>query len=220
MNSRTLLLGHRGCRGRGYRVRENTVAAFDLALQHGCDGFEFDVRLTADGAAVICHNQKVGASAICRTHAERMRTLPVLEDVLDRYRDRAFLNIEIKVAGAEACLLSAVAKCPPSRGYVVSSFLPEVLTDLRQRHDSIPLGLICETKRQLARWPSLPIQFVIAKESLVTPQLIGKAHDRGKELFVWTVNRKSSMVRLAGWGVDGIISDKTDLLCATLRPGC
>ena len=220
MNSRPLLLGHRGCRGRKYRVRENTVAAFDLAIQHGCDGFEFDVRLTADGAAVICHNQKFGASAISRTNAERLRMLPALEDVIDKYRDRAFLDIELKVAGLESCLLSALSKFPPRRGFVASSFLPEVLSDLRQHSDSIPLGIICETRQQLARWPTLAIEFVIAKESLTTSRLVSEVHDSGKKLFAWTVNRKSSMLRLAGWGIDGIISDKPDLLCATVQRQC
>ena len=47
-----LLLGHRGMRG-SPEVKENTIEAFDLALQHGCHGFEFDVRLTGDRRAVI-----------------------------------------------------------------------------------------------------------------------------------------------------------------------
>ena len=47
-----LLLGHRGARV-GKSIPENTLASFDLALASGCDGFEFDVRLTADGQAVV-----------------------------------------------------------------------------------------------------------------------------------------------------------------------
>ena len=43
-------------------VPENTFASFDLALEHGCDGFEFDVRLTGCGRAVVCHDPKVEAS--------------------------------------------------------------------------------------------------------------------------------------------------------------
>jgi glycerophosphoryl diester phosphodiesterase len=55
MGTRPLLLGHRGtCRSAS--VRENTFNAFNLALTRGCDGFEFDVRLTADRVAVVCHD--------------------------------------------------------------------------------------------------------------------------------------------------------------------
>jgi glycerophosphoryl diester phosphodiesterase len=53
--TRPLLLGHRGARGIR-SIPENTIASFDRALADGCDGFEFDVRLTADGEAVICHD--------------------------------------------------------------------------------------------------------------------------------------------------------------------
>src|SRR5690348_7722209 len=97
MNSRPLLLGHRGCRGRKYRVRENTITAFDLALQHGCAGFEFDVRLTSDGRGVICHDQRFGRASIAKTKSADLRSLPVLEEVLERYGARAFLDIDLKV---------------------------------------------------------------------------------------------------------------------------
>jgi len=48
---------------------------------------------------------------------------------------------------------------------------------------------------------------------------VREAHDAGKVLFAWTVNDKASMLRLADWEVDGIISDNTELLVRTLRPG-
>src|ERR1700682_213446 len=94
-----LLLGHRGLRARSYRVRENTLAAFDLALQHGCDGFEFDVRLTADDTAVICHGHRFASITIAKAIAARLRILPLLEDVLKHYASRAFLDIELKEIG-------------------------------------------------------------------------------------------------------------------------
>jgi glycerophosphoryl diester phosphodiesterase len=212
-----LLLGHRGLRSRSFSVRENTLAAFDLALQHGCDGFEFDVRLTADDTAVICHGHRFASITIAKAIAARLRFLPLLEDVLERYARRAFLDIELKVPGIESHLLNAASKFPPQRGYVVSSFLPDVLIDLRSRNQSLPLGIICETHEQLSIWRDLPIQYVIAHERLITPELLRDAHGAGKAVFAWTVNRKASMVRLANNGADGIISDKTDLLVETLR---
>jgi glycerophosphoryl diester phosphodiesterase len=212
---RPLLLGHRGVRGRRYGVRENTIPAFDLALQHGCDGIEFDVRLTSDGAAVVCHNARSGGVPIAQASTGRVRALPLLDDVLARYAGRAFLDIELKVSGLESCLLCALAKGPPQRGYVVSSFLPAVLVDLRARSD-IPLGLICETARELQPWPELPIEYVIAKQSLVTPSLIVGVHRANKKLLTWTVNQREAMLRLSTWGADGLISDKADLLVRTL----
>src|SRR5438552_1113606 len=89
-----LLLGHRGARA-SRTIQENTLASFDLALEHGCDGFEFDVRLSADGRAVICHDPKVSGIEIARANQCELN-LPLLGDVVERYAQRAFLNIDRK----------------------------------------------------------------------------------------------------------------------------
>lgn len=210
-----IMLGHRGSRCSPL-VPENTFAAFDLALKHGCDGFEFDVRLSRDGVAVVCHDPAFERLSISRTDASRLADLPTLQAVLKRYRTRAFLDIELKVAGMEMELLRLVSRRHPKKRFVVSSFLPRILLELRRLNTRVPLGLICENKRQLRRWRVLPIDIVIAHQSLVTRRLLKDVHAAGKSLYVWTVNRKSAMVRLADMGVDGIISDRTELLAQTL----
>jgi glycerophosphoryl diester phosphodiesterase len=209
-----VLLGHRGSRFAS-SVAENTVAAFDLALKHGCDGFEFDVRLTASGRAVICHDPTVRGVTVAKAQSRQLRQLPVLRDVLKRYAKRAFLDIELKVLGLDSELLIALQEHPPARGYVVSSFLPEVLNDLRLRSGETPLGLICERRKQLDRWQKLPVECVIAHSSLITQDLVKELHDAGKRLIAWTVNDAPSMLRLAEWDIDGIISDDTALLAKT-----
>jgi glycerophosphoryl diester phosphodiesterase len=217
MASRPLLLGHRGLRSRSFSIRENTIAAFDLALQHGCDGFEFDVRLSADNRAVICHGARFAGITIARAACTRLRLLPLLDNILERYASRAFLDIELKVPGIESFMLDIVFRFPPVRGYVISSFLPKVLIDLRRRSESVPLGIICETDAQLSIWRHLPVHYVIAHERLITEELLANVHAAGKSLFAWTINKKASMIRLANWGVDGIVSDRTDLLVKTLK---
>jgi len=216
MNPRPLLLGHRGARGRKYRVPDNTVAAFDLALKHGCDGFEFDVRLTSDGCALLCHDRMFHRLRLSANPAARFKELAHLEEILARYSSRAFLDIELKVPGLESRLLSALRRHPPTCGYVVSSFSPEVLGSLRARARSVPLGIICKTRRQLSRWPLLPVEYVIAHKTLIAPRLAAQVRAAGKRLFVWTVNRRDAIDQMAGWGVDGIISDKPDIATAAL----
>jgi glycerophosphoryl diester phosphodiesterase len=210
-----LLLGHRGARA-SRSVPENTFASFDLALKHGCDGFEFDVRLTGCGRALVCHDPKVGAVTVSRATARQLTHLPRLEDVLERYGQRVFLDIELKVKSLEPLALTALRNHRPGRDYVVSSFFPEVVMELKARSSLIDVGIICEKRSQLARWSKLPVEYVIAQESLVNHELVEEVHDSGKRLFVWTVNNKKSMVRLAAWEVDGIISDDTELLVHTL----
>lgn len=210
-----LLLGHRGARGTK-SIPENTVASFDQALADGCDGFEFDVRLTADGKPVICHDPVVGGIEIVRARAQELAGLPQLQDVLGRYQDRAFLDIELKVAGLERVTSDLLREWPPRRGFVVSSFLPEVLQALHNEDSAIPLGLICETQAELRRWNPLPIQYVIPHLKLADAALIRKLKGAGKKILVWTVNAVEEMKRFAEWGVEGIISDDTKLLRGTL----
>jgi glycerophosphoryl diester phosphodiesterase len=213
VRNRPLLLGHRGARSNG--IAENSVTAFELAIEHGCDGFEFDVRLTADAQAVVCHGPRSRRITLAKAKYAQCRHLASLEEVLARFSRRAFLNIELKVPGLEEPLLSALRQHPPEQGYVVSSFLPEVLVELRARNETVPLGIICD--RNLPPWKDMPVNYLVPHRSLVTPGLVKNVHHSGKHLLTWTVNDKDSMVHFANWEVDGIISDKTELLVKTLR---
>jgi glycerophosphoryl diester phosphodiesterase len=215
MNSRPLLLGHRGARAIE-SISENTPASFDRALADGCDGFEFDVRLTEDGEAVVAHDPRFGKFKIERTMAQQLPTLPRLRDVLKRYQANAFLDIEIKVRGLERITLDLFLRHKPRRGFVVSSFVPGVLKGFRTQDLTIPLGLICETATQLRLWTELPIQYVVPHHVLAEPELVRKIKGAGKKVIVWTVNDPAEMQRFAELGVDGIISDDTSLLCRTL----
>ncbi len=233
---RPLLLGHRGAR---CYAPENTFAAFDLALAHGCDGFEFDVRLTADSACVVCHDPKLAGTLIATSTEAALRDswaaaagkvfrksravlhpescgLPTLSTVLFRYAPTAFLDIELKVPGLESLTVSMLQQRAPRHGYVVSSFLPEVITRLRHLDPRLPLGLICDRRSQLAMWPRLPISALFLHTRLVSRTLLDELRAAGRQVFVWTVNRAAEMRTYAEMQVDGIVSDDTQLLARTL----
>jgi len=213
--SRPLLLGHRGARR---YAPENSLPAFDLTLQHGCDGFEFDVRLTADGRSIICHDPKLAGIEIARhTYTEiypKAAEPPCLEHVLARFASRAFLDIELKVAGLEDAVFACLQESPARRGYVVSSFFPDVVQAVAAR--GLVTGFICDTQRELARWTGLPGEYVIPHYKLVSRPLVEEIHAGGRRVLVWTVNDERQMRRQAEWGVEGIISDDTALLVKTL----
>lgn len=198
---------------------ENTIAAFDYALAHGCDGFEFDVRYTRDRRSVLCHDPKIKNREIATTEytglERRGYTLACLEDVLVRFGESAWLDIELKVPGEEEAIAAAVRAHPPRRGYVISSFLPEVLLRLHEIDASLPLGYICEHAEEAERWSELPITTFLPHFSLVSRHLIDEVHIRQLQLMTWTVNRTEDLLRLAEWGVDGLISDDPKLLSLT-----
>jgi glycerophosphoryl diester phosphodiesterase len=217
MSGRPLLLAHRGARDRS-SSGENTFPAFDRALDEGCDGFEFDVRATGDGCAVVCHDPKIEGRVVSRTGCTQLPRLPRLEEVLRRYHQRGFLDIELKVRGLENKVLAALRDHQPARDYVVSSFRPEVVLELKARSAIAPVGIICERPHQLMNWRKLPVEYVIVHRSLTSRRLVQVVHAAGRKIFVWTVNSKKSMLRFAGWGVDAIISDDAKLLLDTFKP--
>ena len=210
-----LLLGHRGARVSN--IQENTFPAFDLAMQSGCDGFEFDARLSSDGMAVIAHDPVVDGREIAKTPAARLGTLPRLDDVLARYAAHAFLDIELKVPGLGPPVLAAVHQRMPER-CLISSFLPAVLGEVRNLDDSVALGFICDDAGKLPQWRELACEYVIVHQRLASEKLIESVYQAERKVFVWTVNHSAEMRRLAQAGVDGIISDDPELLGRTLRP--
>jgi glycerophosphoryl diester phosphodiesterase len=216
MPGRPFLLAHRGAHTGS--IAENSMAAFDRALDQGCDGFECDVRLTACGRALVCHNVNVGGVTVSRATATQLAHLPRIEEVIRCYGRRSFLDIELKVRGLEYRLLAALREHPPERNYLVSSFLPEVVLELKARSGAVPVGIICGKASQLMAWRKLPVEYVIVHKALVTRRLVQLVQSAGKKIFAWTVNDKKSMLRLAGWGVDAIISDKPRVLMQTLQP--
>ena len=179
------------------------------------DGFEFDVRLTGCGRAVVCHDPKVDGITVAQATADQLVALPILEDVLRRYSQRAFLDIELKVAGLESKVLNLLREHRMEEGYVVSSFLPEVVMELKTRSAKVQAGIICDKPGQLACWREPNAEYVIPHHSLVTLNLVKDVHGAGKKLLTWTVNDRKTMLRLADWKVDGIISDDTKLLAQT-----
>jgi len=216
MEMRPLLLGHRGARA-VKSIPENTLASFDFALSSFCDGFEFDVRLTADGQPVLRHDASIRGLEISKCSARKLR-LPSLRDVVSRYQRTAFLDIELKDAGLEVITVDLLHNVPPVRGFVVSSFLPDVLERVRGIDPGIPLGLICETPHQLERFGDLAADYGIFHHRLVRKDLIERMKASAKKTFVWTVNSAADMKRFSRWGADGIISDDPRLLALTLRP--
>ena len=210
---RPLLLGHRGA---SKYLPENTFEAFDLALQHGCDGFELDVRCTSDKIALICHDRDRKGKLLADCLAAKFPGLLVLDEVVKRYSNRCFINVELKVEGLHDAVMAAYSKYKPQRGFLVSSFKPEALIPLYELKSDFPLGLICKTEQQLSVWGQVPIDAVFAHTSLITEELRSLTANAGKQLFVWTVNREHDMRRFARMGIDGIISDDTALLTRTL----
>jgi len=168
---------------------------------------------------VLRHDPEICGNKISATDYSDLQTdgirMPRLEDVLARFGRLAYLDIEIKIGGNESAVVAALRACPPTRGYIVSSFLPEVLRRAHELDPCVPLGYICDSKDGLNLWTELPIAVLIPHHKLISRETIQHVRRREIKLFAWTVNQRRNLVRLAGWGADGLISDDPALLKST-----
>lgn len=136
-------VGVSGHRGACAELPENTLAAFRRALEHGAEGIELDVALSADGVAVVMHDTSVdrttsGTGDVADLTLEELRALdagggepvPTLDEVLALAAGRAEVNIELKAADAAAAVAACVAR-HPGLTWFASSGQWDALTELQ-----------------------------------------------------------------------------------------
>jgi glycerophosphoryl diester phosphodiesterase len=226
-----MVLGHRGARR---RAPENTLKAFDLALEEGALGVELDVRATADGALVIYHDDalEVGGkkhlvSSLSVQDVQDARSgdaqIPTLQQVL-AWQDRtgAFLNVELKGDGPGPLDLAerVITLVRGKPNTLLSSFHPLIVRALAHDLPEMPVALLVE--REPSGTFLLPDQLGTSalhpNHELVNAQSMAKWQKLGLGwIGVWTVNDPARAVELANLGVDVIISDVPGLVLEALR---
>ena len=223
--SRPVLLGHRGAP----RVaRENTLEAFQAALEAGLDGVEFDVQKTRDGVLVVHHDFHVEGAAIAELDwpdlKQRAPWVPRLEEVfelLDAYPE-AYANVELKSQppasdGREALLARALLAWPGRERAWVSSFDPLALVRLWRETKEIPLGLLYEQQEMLALRSCVHAEAVHPRRDLLDVDQVAALKAQGLKVVAWTVNDLEEARRLLSWGVDVLIGDDPEVLLAAPR---
>jgi len=145
-------MGHRGARA---EAPENTLMAFERALNIGADMVELDLRETEDGHLVCLHDPDVssttnGTGLVSQLTLDEIRSLdagesqrvPLLEEALDFARGRIGVNIDVKVHGAEERILEYVEKRGMIGTVMVSAFHHVILEITRELSPHIATALI------------------------------------------------------------------------------
>jgi glycerophosphoryl diester phosphodiesterase len=235
---RPLVMAHRGAQD---VTPENTLSAFHAAVDLGADAVEMDIVRCASGEIVVLHDDKVdrtsnGSGRVDELTLGALRELdagswfgpgfsgeriPLLDDVLDAVGGRIRLNIEIKLhrAGTQSMETELAGKLR-SRGLVpstiVSSFDPGALGCLRRVAPEIPRALLYSRDMPIGlrhAWPRywLAPQALHPHYTIVDENYMARARRSGYRVNVWTVDEAADMARLAGLGVDAIITDHVAL---------
>lgn len=226
MSARPLVVAHRGASA-GHV--DNSLEAFQGAIDAGADMIEFDVRRTYDDALVAFHDshvrrRPVGDLTRAELGAMTGHTPPLLEEVLALARGRIALDVELKEAGYVDRVLDAVDRHGDARpqALIVTSFLDEVVAEVKQRAPAVRGGLLVGTdrpgpnpvRRRLSEIApvararqcgadSVGMHFLIASLGALE-----RTHAAGLGAFVWTVNRDDGLRRFLGDPrVDAVITD-------------
>jgi glycerophosphoryl diester phosphodiesterase len=232
---RPWVIAHRGASA---AYPENTAAAFRGARRLGADAVEFDVRRTADGAPVVHHDAVVpGVGPIISMTAAQLRRraplLPTLEEALDACAGM-WVDVEVKNSPRDPdwdpghALVTPVVECLQAAGLLesamASSFHPEVLARTRRLAPTLALGWLVEEwmppEAALAEAAAAGYQAFLPPAALLAgdaaPRLIAAAHQAGLQLICWTVDDPAEGRRLAAAGIDGVATNRPDLLAGSL----
>jgi glycerophosphoryl diester phosphodiesterase len=210
-----LVIAHRGaCWDRP----ENTLAAFERAIELGAYAIEFDVQATRDGELVILHDRVRPAY----TELRRARPdVPTLDEVLDRVGGRIGLAVELKHPGRyprhrlTARTLAALdAHGVPPGSVTVVSFAPAAIAETRRLRPE--LRTVQHVGRASIRRAATYAWGVGFDDRWVTRRGIALARRLGLATTVYTVNDPARMRALVALGVDGIFTDRPDVLRALL----
>ncbi|MFC5729950.1 MULTISPECIES: glycerophosphodiester phosphodiesterase family protein [Nocardioides] len=223
---------------------ENTLAAFRHAAELGYDYLETDVHLTRDGVLLAFHDavldrvtDRVGAvrdltlADIRRARIAGREQVPTLVDLIDSFPQSRF-NIDIKSEAAVAPLAALVRERQLWDRVLVGSFSRSRIRRFRRLTEGrVPTAADPWETIMFRFSPSARLATLLAGGSfaafqvphrrgpfvVVTPGFLRRAHATGHQVHVWTVDDPAEMAELLDRGVDGLFTDRTDLLKDVLQ---
>ncbi len=224
------------------RARENTLYAFTKAVEFGYRYLETDVHLSSDGVLFSFHDDTLdrvtdGTGVPDRLPWSELSTvrvagrdpIPTLDELLESLPEARF-NVDLKVPQAVAPLARALDAHAAHDRVCVGSFSASRihafrrLVGTRVATASGPIGVAGYAYalgvRRIVRSPGVALQIPIRtwhdRVPVVTGGLIRTAHRAGRRVHVWTINDRTEMERLIDLGVDGLVSDRIDVLAEVL----
>lgn len=224
-----VIIGHRGVMG--YEP-ENTLKSFERAIELGVEMIELDVYALRDGSLVVFHDHKVnrttnGTGFITDKTLDEIKVLdagagekiPTLEETLNIIDRRTKVNIELKGEGTAQPVAEIITKYVNQSSwthddFLISSFNHPELYTFKTLVPEIKIGALTAT---------IPLEYAKYAEHLdafsvhpsvefVNKAFVDDAHRRGFKVFVYTVNDIDDFVHMERIGVDGVFSNKPDLL--------
>jgi glycerophosphoryl diester phosphodiesterase len=218
-----LRIGHRGARA--YEP-ENTLRSFKKAVEMGVDAVELDVRKTKDRQLVVIHDADVKKTTdgkglvseltlkeLKEFSAEKGEKIPTLKEALDFLDKKAKILIELKETDVEKQVLAVVREKGLQKNVIIVSFMEETLGKVRKLDKEVETGLIyVKHKNPIKAALEVEASYLLPLYRFTHTANVKKAHENGLKVIVWTINKPEEVIEYVKKGVDGIASDKPDIL--------
>ena len=234
ITAQTKIIAHRGFSS---IAPENTLVAFQKAIECKADYFELDVHKTKNDSIVVIHNSSVDKTSsnsrkgeIAKMNYSDLATvkvgysekfgnkyenekIPTLREALELAKGKIKVCIEIKVYGTEKEILKIINDLGVKDDVIIFSFYYQVLAKIRQLDKNIPiLFLINKADKMTIEYAKIIESNAIGVGygTTVTKEYLNFAHKNGIEVWKWTVNDEDEMQQLIDLGLDGLITDFPD----------
>jgi len=196
------------------------------------DMIEVDIRISRDRQLYVMHDKTTGRTAqenidlenataaeISRVRLKNGEPVPTLAAMLAALSGACGLNLEIKSRGAGA-LTAEYLRSSSYQGYILlSSFDEEEVLAARCVSPFLPTSVVFDTfaLRDISGYRERGYDIVSLRKKTVDEALINRCHEQDIRVYVWTVDDEREMKKLLTWGVDGIYSNKPELLKEVVR---
>ncbi|RVU31872.1 glycerophosphodiester phosphodiesterase [Rheinheimera riviphila] len=214
------IFAHRGVSG---HFPENTLLAIQAALDCGAYGIEIDV-FALDGELIVIHDRQLHRTTkavgniedytlaqLQQLNAGKGQIIPTLWQVLQLTNNRCVLNIELKGHDTAELLLQLLQRARQELAtdfakLLISSFHHPLLQQVKQGQPELAIGALtaCIPLDYCAFATQLSAVSVHCDRAFIDEKMVQDAHQRGLEVFVYTVNDQREALRLQALGVDGI----------------
>lgn len=222
---KVLIIAHRGASA--YEP-ENTLRSVKRALELDADMVEVDVRASRDGHIVVIHDAVVDRTTdgkgyvkdmtlkeLKRLNAGLGEHIPTLQEVTELLRGRkAQLVVEIKVLGIEKKVLQILKENELDRQALITSFYHPILKRVKELEPNMRTGAIIVSRPIKAAQLALDANSnaLFPKHIYIDPQMVEEAHRHDLAVYPWTIDTLNEIEPLIKMGVDGIVTNKPDVL--------
>lgn len=216
-----LKIGHRGAKG--YEP-ENTLIAFQKAIDFKVDGVELDVHLSLEGDIIVIHDETIdrttnGKGLVKKLTSSQLKAfgIPTLIEVLELVNKRCLVNIELKGIGTEKPVAELISLFISQNNwnyddFIVSSFDWKMLEEIQLLNPKIRIGVLTEAsvEKALAFAKKTKAFSIHPDYELLSKENVALMQENGFEVYPWTVNSTEDIQKIKSFKVDGIISDFPD----------